>query len=152
MDQRVGAIVNAANSYGFMGGGVAGAIKQAGGQIVEDEALKQGTTQIGNAILTSGGKLSFKVIHAPTMKNPGDKTSVENIRLATRAALELADKNKFKRIAMPGMGTGVGRVSVEDAAKIMIWEIESFHGIYLEEVLLVDVNEKMVQAWKKHLV
>jgi O-acetyl-ADP-ribose deacetylase (regulator of RNase III) len=150
--QDVDAIVNAANSHGYMGGGVAGAIKNTGGEIIEEEAVKQAPIPIGKAVVTSGGSLPFKVIHAPTMQNPADMTNVENIRLATRAALEAADKNKFRKIAIPGMGTGVGRVPVEDAAKIMIWEIESFHGIHLEEVLLVDLNEKMVQAFKKYLI
>jgi len=149
--QDVDAIVNAANSYGEMGGGVAGAIMQAGGDLVEQEAVRQAPIPIGSAVLTSGGNLPFKVIHAPTMKNPGDSTTIENIRLAVRAALELADKSNFKRIAMPGMGTGVGRVKPEDAAKVMVWELESFHAVHLEEVLLVDLNEKMTQAFSKRL-
>jgi O-acetyl-ADP-ribose deacetylase (regulator of RNase III) len=152
LDQDVDAIVNAANSLGMMGGGIAGAIKQAGGEIIETEAVKQAPIPIGTAILTSGGSLPFKIIHAPTMKGPGDRTSTENVRMATRAALELADKSRFRRIALPGMGTGVGRVQPEDAAKVMIWEIESFHAIHLEEVLLVDVNEKMAQAFKRSLI
>jgi len=36
------AIVNAANNHLWMGAGVAGAIKRKGGQIIEDEALRQG--------------------------------------------------------------------------------------------------------------
>ena len=150
--QEVDAIVNAANSHCLMGGGVAGAIKNAGGEVIETEAVRQAPIPIGKAILTSGGSLPFKVIHAPTMLDPADMTSAENVRLATRAALEVADENKFRSIAIPGMGTGVGHVPVEDAAKMMIWEIESFHPIHLEEVLLVDLNEKMVQAFKKYLV
>ena len=36
---QVEAIVNPANSFGFMGGGVAGVLKKVGGQEIEDEAL-----------------------------------------------------------------------------------------------------------------
>jgi len=152
LDQDVDAIVNAANSHGYMGGGVAWAIRQAGGDMIEKEAVKQAPIPIGRAVLTSGGKLHCKVIHSPTMENPSDITSAEKVRLATRAALELADKHRIRRLAFPGMGTGVGRVSFDDAAKAMIEEITSFNADTLREVLLSDINEKMVQAFKKNLV
>ena len=62
------AIVNAANSLGFMGGGVAGAIKREAGQDVEDEARRHAPIAVGTAVLTSGGKTKFRaIIHAPTM-------------------------------------------------------------------------------------
>ncbi len=53
----VGAIVNAANSYGYMGGGVAGAIKEVGGQEIELEAVSQAPILIGYAVITTAGKL-----------------------------------------------------------------------------------------------
>jgi O-acetyl-ADP-ribose deacetylase (regulator of RNase III) len=61
-------IVNAANSLGFMGGGVAAVIKRAAGHVVEDEARRQGPTPVGSAVVTSAGATRFKaIIHAPTM-------------------------------------------------------------------------------------
>jgi O-acetyl-ADP-ribose deacetylase (regulator of RNase III) len=36
------ALVNAANNYLWMGAGVAGAIKKAGGKDIEDEAVRKG--------------------------------------------------------------------------------------------------------------
>src|SRR5439155_25929572 len=65
------AIVNAANSQGYMGGGVAGVIRRAAGVEVEDEARKQAPISVGKAVLTSGGKTKFKgIIHARTMPQP----------------------------------------------------------------------------------
>ncbi|MEM2974259.1 MAG: macro domain-containing protein [Candidatus Micrarchaeia archaeon] len=151
LDQKVDAIVNAANSFGYMGGGVAAAIKRAGGNVIEVEAIKQAPIPIGKAVLTTGGSLPFKIIHAPTMRNPGDKTTAEKIRAAVRSALELADKSGFGRIALPGMGTGVGRVPEDIAAKAMLQEIESFHAVHLKEIVLVDISDKMVQAFKRYL-
>ena len=65
---EVDAIVNAANNRMLMGGGVAGAIKRAGGKVIEDEAVKKGPIPIGEALVTKAGNLNAKyVIHAAVM-------------------------------------------------------------------------------------
>ena len=64
-DWEVDAIVNAANSTLVMGTGVAGAIKRKGGVIIEEEAIRQGPVEVGEAVLTTGGNLAaIHVIHA----------------------------------------------------------------------------------------
>lgn len=109
LDAAGEAIVNAANSQGWMGGGVAGAIKRAAGEQVEAEAVGQGPTAVGEAVLTSGGRTRFRgIIHAPTMERPAMRIPVENVGRATTAALRLAEAKGFTVIALPGMGTGWG--------------------------------------------
>ncbi len=121
------AIVNPANSLMIMGGGVAGAIARAGGEEIEKEARTHAPVPVGKAVVTGAGKLPARyVIHAPTMERPAMRTSRENVRKATRAALEIAEKKSIRSILFPGMGTGVGGVSPEDAAKVMVEEITSF--------------------------
>ncbi|MDQ3830194.1 MAG: macro domain-containing protein, partial [Candidatus Tectomicrobia bacterium] len=64
----VDAVVNAANNHLWMGAGVAGAIKRKGGQVIEDEAVRQGPIPVGEAVVTSGGTLQARyVIHAAAM-------------------------------------------------------------------------------------
>ena len=146
---EVDAIVNPANSLGYMGGGVAGAIKRKGGEEIEKEAVEKAPIPVGKAIATTSGRLKCRyVIHAPTMEKPAMRISVDNVRKATRAALELAKDMGIKRIAFPGMGTGVGGVKEEDAAKAMIETIKEYLDFF-DEVVLVDINDKMVNAWKK---
>ncbi len=145
-------IVNPANSLGYMGGGVAGVIKRAGGSIIEEEAISKAPIPIGSAIITTAGSLPFKgVIHAPTMEEPAMATTEEKVRKALRASLELADKMGFKSIAIPGMGTGVGRLPKDIAAKAMIEEIKNFKPVNLEKVILVDIDKELVQKWKEHV-
>lgn len=151
LEQQADAIVNAANSKGVMGGGVAGAIRRAGGVVIEREAITQAPIPIGSAVITTGGSLPFRIIHAPTMEHPAEETNVSAVKLATLAALELADKCDFKRIAIPGMGTGVGGVSPIDAAAAMIAVIKAFPAKSLQEVILVDISGEMVDAWRKAL-
>ena len=105
LDADAQVIVNAANSLGLMGGGVAGVIKRAAGADVEREATRQAPIRVGKAILTSGGKTKFKaIIHAPTMAEPGQRIPVQHVAFATKAALTLADEKGFESIAIPGMG------------------------------------------------
>jgi O-acetyl-ADP-ribose deacetylase (regulator of RNase III) len=144
--------VNAANSLGSMGGGVAGVIKRAAGVEVEEEARRQSPISVGSAVLTSGGRTSFKgIIHAPTMQEPAMRIPAENVALATKAALALADEHGFASIAIPGMGTGVGGVAHTDAAALMIQEIKHYSPRALRSVILVDVDQAMVSAWKQAL-
>ena len=146
----VDAIVNPANSFGFMGGGVALAIKRAGGEEIEREAVKKAPIPVGKAVVTTGGRLNCKVIHAPTMVRPG-RTSIDNVRRATGAAIRAAIEKGFKSIAIPGMGTGVGRVDYNEAAKAMIEEIRELAAQFDIKVYLVDLDDKMVEAWRNHL-
>ena len=152
MGVDVDAIVNAANSQGYMGGGVAGVIKRAAGIEVEDEARKQAPIPVGNAVLTSGGKTKFKgIIHAPTMPGPGMRIPARNVGLATKAALALGDSHGFTSIAIPGMGTGVGGVAHAEAAAMMIDAIKAYSAQTLRSVVLVDVDVAMVSAWRECL-
>ena len=62
--QETEAIVNAANSRLAGGGGVDGAIHQAGGPAIMEECRRIGSCPTGQAVITTGGNLKAKyVIH-----------------------------------------------------------------------------------------
>ncbi|MCS7130277.1 MAG: macro domain-containing protein [Archaeoglobaceae archaeon] len=150
---EVDAIVNAANTHLLMGGGVAGAIKRAGGKEIEDEAVKQGPIKIGSAVATSAGKLKAKfVIHAPTMELDF-KTDEKKVRLAMIAALKKAEELNVKSVAFPALGTGVGGLAKDLVARIMVEELKKHidSGTKLKKVLLVDINAEQVEFFKKEL-
>lgn len=114
------AIVNAANNHLWMGGGVAGAIKRKGGKIIEEEAVRQGPVPIGEAVVTSAGKLNARyVIHAAGM-GTDLKTDEIKIKNATLNSLKRADELKIESIAFPSIGTGVGGFPLDKAAEIML--------------------------------
>lgn len=116
----VDAIVNAANSLMIMGGGVAGAIKKAGGEEIEREAMKYAPVPVGEAVATSAGRLRARyVIHAPTMERPAMQIPLENAVKATRAALRKAVELGARSVALPAMGAGVGGLRVRDVAREM---------------------------------
>lgn len=114
------AIVNAANSALQMGGGVAGAIRRAGGESIQRECDKIGGTPVGTAAITGGGNLTARyVIHAV---GPRQGEGDEQIKLAsaTRASLELADNNGLKSIALPAVSSGIFGVPLELVAETML--------------------------------
>ncbi len=120
----VDAIVNAANDALWMGGGVAGAIKRAGGEEIEREAMAQGPIAVGEAVVTGAGRLPARhVIHAAAM-GQDLQTDAAKIRAATRAALRRAEERGLRRVAFPALGTGVGGFSVERCAELMLGEVE----------------------------
>lgn len=152
--QTVEAIVNPANSLLIMGGGVAGAIKRAGGKEIEEEALKHAPIPVGKAVATSAGKLNAKyVIHAPTMSRPAMQIESQNIKLAMKAALECAKEKRIRSIAFPGLGTGVGGFPLEKAAEIMMQELKNHidKQTTLKEVIFVGFNAELTQAFKKSI-
>ncbi len=125
-DLEVEGIVNAANNWLWMGGGVAGAIKRRGGKEIEKEAVGQGPIEVGEAVVTSAGKLKAKyVIHAAVM-GQDLRTDGEKIRQATINSLCRAEERGLKTIAFPLLGTGVGRFPVKEAVRIMLEAIEKW--------------------------
>ena len=144
---KIDAIVNPANSSGYMGGGVAGAIKRVGGVEIEKEAISKAPISVGDAVVTTAGKLPCKyVIHAPTMKQPAMRIGVENVRLATRAAFKKAKELGIKSIAFPGMGTGVGGVPLVDAAKVMVETAKDFEKDF-EKIVFIGLNNEFVEVF-----
>jgi len=63
----------------------------------------------------------------------------------------LADEQGFQSIALPGLGTGVGRVFPQEAAREMILEIQRFNPECLQSIVLIDIDPIMVQAWRDFL-
>jgi len=145
------AVVNPANSFGYMGGGVAGALKRVGGVEIEREAVGKAPITVGSAVATNAGSLSCRyVIHAPTMEKPAMRIGVENVKKATMAALKLAERMQLRRIAIPGMGTGVGGVPSEEAAEAIVNIAKEFEN-RLDEIILVDRNDDMIDSFNRFI-
>ena len=116
----VEAVANAANNELWMGAGVAGAIKRAGGQAIEREAMCQGPIAVGDAVATDGGRLAARwVIHAAVMGHDL-QTDADLIARATTRTLEVADRLGARSLALPAFGTGVGGFSIHACADIMV--------------------------------
>lgn len=114
------ALVNAANNHFWMGSGVAGALKRAGGEGIEREAVAQGPKPVGECVVTAGGNLSARhVIHAAVMgQDLGTDPGI--VRRATGSSLEAAKSLGVRSVALPAFGTGVGGLDPAEAAEAMV--------------------------------
>lgn len=152
LEQNVEVIVNPANATGYMGNGVAKAIASKGGKIIEDQAVAGAPILIGEPVITTSGVLPFKaVVHTATIDDINNKIEKGTISKALIGALYVIDEAGYQSVAIPGMATGLGGTNIDIAAEAMIEAIKVFKSINIKQLILVDLNEDIVEAWKKYL-
>jgi O-acetyl-ADP-ribose deacetylase (regulator of RNase III) len=125
-EETTEAIVNAANSSLLGGGGVDGAIHDAGGPEILAECRqivsKIGRLPAGRAVITTGGKLRARhVIHTvgPIYRG-GESGEAETLASCHRESVRLADEHALSSLAFPAISTGAYGYPVSDAAPIAI--------------------------------
>jgi O-acetyl-ADP-ribose deacetylase (regulator of RNase III) len=138
----VDAIANAANDHLWMGAGVAGAIKRAGGEEIEREAVAKGPIRVGDAVATGAGRLKARyVIHGAVM-GQDLRTSAELITRTTARCLEVAEELGCRSLALPAFGTGVGGFPIDECARLMVAAVRGFDARSLERVVLAVFGEQ----------
>jgi O-acetyl-ADP-ribose deacetylase (regulator of RNase III) len=145
---RVDAIANAANDQLWMGMGVAGAIKRAGGEEIEHEAMAKGPVPVGDAVATGAGRLAARyVIHGAVM-GQDLRTTADLIGRTTRRCLEVADELGLTSLALPAFGTGVGGFPAGECARIMVDEARRFSPASLERVVFAVYGDEARDAFE----
>jgi O-acetyl-ADP-ribose deacetylase (regulator of RNase III) len=132
---EVDAIANAANNHLWMGAGVAGAIKRAGGEEIEREAVQLGPIEVGAAVATGAGRLPARwVIHGAVM-GQDLQTNADLVRRTTESCLQVADELGAESLALPAFGTGVGGFPLDECARIMVEAVRAQEPTSLERVV-----------------
>jgi O-acetyl-ADP-ribose deacetylase (regulator of RNase III) len=145
------AIANAANNHLWMGAGVAGAIKRAGGEEIEREAVGLGPIEVGDAIATGAGRLKARhVIHGAVM-GQDLRTDASLVARTTRRCLEVADELGSRSLALPAFGTGVGGFPLDECARIMVGEARAFEPASLERVIFAVYGAEAAAAFQAAL-
>src|SRR3954469_1738234 len=147
----VDAIANAANDELWMGSGVAGAIKRAGGDEIEAEALARGRIAVGDAVATGAGSLPAKwVVHGAVM-GQDLQTTTEIVGRTTRRCLEIADELRARALALPAFGPGVGGLAVAEVARAMADAVAAFEPTTLERAIVAVYGGDAKQAFEAAL-
>jgi O-acetyl-ADP-ribose deacetylase (regulator of RNase III) len=147
----VDAIANAANDRLWMGAGVAGAIKRAGGEEIEREAMALGPIDVGDAVATGAGRLRARhVIHGAVM-GQDVRTNAELVRRTTRRCLEVADELGATSLALPAFGTGVGGFALAECAEIMVAEARAYEPRSLARVVFAVFGSEAERAFREAL-
>jgi O-acetyl-ADP-ribose deacetylase (regulator of RNase III) len=148
---EVDAIANAANDRLWMGAGVAGALKRAGGEEIEQEAVARGPIALGDAVATGAGRLKAKhVLHGAVM-GQDLQTNADLVRRTTRSCLELADELGARSLALPAFGTGVGGFPLDECARIMVDEARAYEPQTLERVVFAVFGDEARRAFEDAL-
>lgn len=145
------AIANAANDHLWMGAGVAGALKAAGGEVIEREAMAQGPIELGAALATTAGNLRARhVVHGAVM-GQDLRTSADLVRRTTHSCLALADELGCRSLALPAFGTGVGGFGLPECARIMVEEARRFAPRALAVVVFCVFGKVAYEAFSSEL-
>ncbi|MGA1862268.1 macro domain-containing protein [Deferribacter thermophilus] len=151
--EKVDAIVNAANSHLKMGGGVAGAIRRAGGEEIQKECDKIGYCPLGDAVATNAGKLDARyVIHAVGPRYGIDPEPEKNLYNAVYNSLKRAVEKNCKSIALPAISTGIFGYPLDEASEIILRAIIDFcekeTQNTLEQIVVVLFGDKDFEVFK----
>ena len=151
-EEKVDAIVNAANSYLQHGGGVAGAISRKGGPIIQEESDHIGFVAVGQAAMTRAGLLPARyVIHAVGPRwGEGDEDS--KLKNAIENSLKIAEQNHFQTISFPAISSGIFGFPKDRCASIILSTIREYLQQHpessLNEVRICLFDESTLQAFR----
>jgi O-acetyl-ADP-ribose deacetylase len=144
----VDAVANAANNHLWMGAGVAGALKRAGGDEIERDAVAKGPIPVGEAVATGAGRLPATwVIHGAVM-GQDLRTNARLVEKTTLNVLRLADELGAESLALPAFGTGVGGFPLDECARLMVGAVRSHEPRTLQRVVFAVFGEDARRAFE----
>lgn len=156
-EERVDAIVNAANAQLMHGGGVAGAIVRRGGAIIQQESeawvRQHGPVTHERPAITGAGRLPCRyVIHAvgPVW---GEGQEDAKLQAAVTGALAVADEHDLTSLALPAISTGIFGFPKEPAARIIVQSILDYFAqqprSHLRQVRLTLIDPLTLEVFRR---
>ena len=152
-------IVNAANTTLLGGGGVDGAIHQAGGSDLLHECqqirARQGGCAVGDAVMTTAGRLPARyVIHTVgPIWAKGKANERALLMQAYQSSFTLAEQHDLNSIAYPNISTGAYRFPKPEAADIALNTLIPLlqYSETIQEVVLVCFDLENFELYQRLL-
>lgn len=161
LDSRAEVIVNSSGSKMTMSGGLTKAIREAGGEVIREDAQTKLPANIGDTVVTTAGHLRQKyVFHCITIdktidhSNTPDGISENDIHQylighSIDKCFQLLHAMELKTIAFPAIGAGAAGIPFEKVARAMSEAIgrnlRKTNKSFNVEIYLYDRFEKMRQ-------
>jgi O-acetyl-ADP-ribose deacetylase (regulator of RNase III) len=142
--QEADALVNAAGTSLRMGSGVAGALRRAAGDELNEAAMAEGPVDLGAVAVTGAYALDADyVVHAAAMPHYGDGQATEaSIRDATHNSLEAADELGCESLVVPALGCGVAGFPLEEGVRLICEEIAAYEPTSLSDVCVIAYSDE----------
>ncbi|XP_064600304.1 uncharacterized protein LOC135466640 [Liolophura sinensis] len=149
----VDCVVNSTDQHLRHGGGAALAIKRAAGPEFEKECSNLRQLDLGKCVSTRAGKLNYKkILHVtlPVWKSQDEKSCIAALQKSVEAALQKAEKEEMKSMALLGIGTGVQRFPIDKWVSAVVDIIKKYSKTKkpLAEIHFVDTKTDLLQHLK----
>ncbi len=151
--QEVDAVVNAANSRMRGGGGVDGAIHQAGGAAVLEDCKRRFPDGLatGDAGWTTAGEMPARwVIHVVGPNYRAGQTDRSLLTSCYARALEVADELGARTMAFPLVSAGIYGWPLDDAVDAAVTTLEGAET-RVEEAMIVAFGRDTADAIRQRL-
>ena len=150
-DMEVEAFVYDLTSNCKLDSGYGGAIAVRGGKTIQEELDGIGELPKCHAVMTKAGNMkAHHIIHTNGPKFLESDTEGKLSR-ATEAALQVANKNGLKQIALPPIGSGLYQVPLDVCVRVMVDTVSKHLAgdTSLNEVIVVGLDSREYDPWAK---
>lgn len=161
LDSQAEVVVNSSGSKMTMGGGLTRAIREAGGEVIREDAQTKLPVNVGDAVVTTAGRLRQKyVFHCITIDKSIDHSNTPEgvsdndihqyiIGHSIDKCLLLLHAMGLTSIAFPAIGAGAAGIPFKKVAEVMAEAIgrnlRKTNKSFSVEIYLYDRFEKMNQ-------
>ncbi len=153
-EEKVDAIVNAANNTLLGGGGVDGAIHRKGGPSILEQCKKHSGCPTGEARLTTAGDLPSKyVIHTVGPIYGGNHGMDEKLLYnAYFNSLKLADEYELETISFPSISTGAYGYPIDEAVSVVMRAVRNFSEVNssIKEINFVLFSDENLKVYERN--
>ena len=168
LKEETNVIVNASNSYLFLGEGISGAIRQKGGKSIQEELnnirskksfIPEGGVEMTNTGLINNKNLC-KLFHAVGPRYSTEKNNDELLGKAFYNCLRMADQNGFNSISIPPISSGIFGYPIKRVSIIFYKVIFSYisekmknsENFFLKDIYYCNNEERGYNVMMENLV
>lgn len=117
-------------------------LDEAGGEALATHRARERSLEIGAAVVTTAGELGAELVIHAVLASDTEPVTPSALRRALRSALERAEQWELEHVALPPLGTGVGQLDFDDAARTLVDGVRQHTGRYPSEVSFVVGSEE----------